>query len=156
MICLWCQQVLAAQASSCERCGTVFVEQPPIVGINHLTQLLQALQDPELDREELSGVVRHFVQRWEAFETRWSPPFRPQLPAHLGGYGDTLTALDRGLELGREAFAEIDSYLSGETESTEAACERLRAFFGAVCNSSAQLLEKLESPAASVLEELRG
>lgn len=152
MICLTCKtQLEGPPPLECHGCATLHESRPPIVGINHFSQLLCALDllaDAELDPESFETVFYNFVDQLEALEEKWSfreSPLAPRLaPSLAEKFGPQIGQFDRALQLGFQGLELVEAILSGESDDFGTAEECLVGFFRGICSASASLLDNLE------------
>ncbi len=133
MICLHCEAPL--KGSKPQVCGCKFrhEERPPVVGVNHVSQLLAALdgyRSDQLDIEVFEDAFDVFSDYFYQFERRWrekgtlvsrlAPPLAARFGASLGALDKALDSGTRGLEL----LQNLDD--AGEDELDEAEAALLR------------------------------
>ena len=75
MICLICRTTIeGGPPLECPECSFVHESRPPVVGINHVSQILSALDmlaEDEMDVEEFEGLFYGFVEQLEQFVQKW-------------------------------------------------------------------------------------
>lgn len=149
MICLYCEAPLPHDRPHTCACEIEHRDRPPIAGINHVSQILCALDDyraGELELEELEGVVDVFLGLHEAFEQKWRPSGEPMAarlsPSLRDGFHDTLSGIDKALDDGARAL-EILQNLEGE-EGLDDAEAALISYFQVACGHAAKALDDFD------------
>ncbi len=150
MICLFCEADLPTDVpQKCENCGTEHESRPPIVGVNHVSQLLcslDAVQSQEMGFEDFHGVLEVFLDRFEAFEQVWKTrhsSLRERLsPGLEGRFGQSMLALDEAFNLGFQALEDMQCLNEDSLpEHFEQAESALVNFFRGTCAQAASALE---------------
>ena len=153
MICLYCESPLAGdQPQTCD-CQVEHRDRPPVAGINHVSQVLCAIDDlrsGELELEEMEGVVDVFLGLFEAFDARWRPDglsLTSRLtPTMQERFMTTMAGIDKALEegaRGMEILQNLDpETLEAQLDEAEAA---LLSFFQNACGNGATALDDFDS-----------
>lgn len=134
-------------------CEVEHRDRPPLAGINHVSQVLCALDDlraGELELEEMEGVVDVFLGLFEAFEQKWRPDgvsLASRLtPTMQERFSVTLAGIDQAIEEGARA---LDILQSLDPESYEEQLDQaeaaLLAFFQNACGHAATALDEHDS-----------
>jgi hypothetical protein len=146
VICLYCESPLPNDQPQTCSCEIEHRDRPPIAGINHVSQLLCALDDyrsGELEMEDLEAVLEVFAGLHEAFEQKWrangealavrlSPTLRDR-------FQESLSGIDKALDEGSRAL-EILHHLEGE-EGLDEAEAALISYFQNACGYAARALD---------------
>ncbi|HIB68079.1 MAG TPA: hypothetical protein EYO33_24030 [Phycisphaerales bacterium] len=152
MICLICRTDLeGGPPLECPECGFVHESRPPVVGINHVSQLLSALDmlaEDEMDVEEFEGLfygfveqLEQFVQKWQLKESLFTERLSPALSEKFAKY---FRQLDKAIQMAFQGVEWVEAILAGESDDFERAEENLVGFFRGVCSSSAVILDNLD------------
>lgn len=152
MICLTCQHELSGSPPlKCAGCGTLHDSRPPVVGVNHFSQVLAALDlfaDEEIEAEAFESIFFAFVDQLESLDQKWQ--FRERLlserlaPALKEKFGAQVTQYEEAIQLGFQGVEWVEAILAGESDDFESAENCLVGFFRGVCAASASLLDNLE------------
>lgn len=152
MICLFCKAPLQDEPPiECEGCGMVHEDRPPVVGVNHVSQLLCALDllaEGEFELEEFEAVFYAFCDKLEAVANKWhlreatlkerlSPPLAQK-------FGPLFAQLDEAFQLGFQGVEWTEALLAGESEDFDQVESLFIGFFRGVCGASAALLDGLD------------
>ncbi len=154
MICLYCETGLPNdQPQTCSECQAEHDSRPPVVGVNHVSQLLGALdafRAEELDREDFEAAIEVFGEMLETFEQTWrtrESTLASRLSSSLAPrFGQALSGIDKALTDGFAAYALLESLAEAPSdEGFERAESALISFFTAVCSNAAQALSEFDS-----------
>lgn len=152
MICLLCGETLEGDGlQSCGSCDTEHEARPPVVGINHFSQLLCALdyvREEEISLEDFEEISGAFYELFAEFEAKWGLS-ESDLESRLAGslkqeFGEALRGIDEALQLGFQAMDALEAVPREGAAAVDAAEEALTLFFQGVCSNSAALLEKFD------------
>lgn len=152
MICLYCKtEIKGDPPLVCSGCEVTHQSRPPVVGVNHMSQLLSALdlvQEDEIDREELEIIFDSFVELLEKFEQKWSLR-ESALAGRLSGalqekFADSFAQIDEALQLAYQGVELVEATLNEEAEGLEEAIDCFGRFFQGVCAAAAVILERLD------------
>lgn len=152
MICLTCGEALVGDdPQTCDSCETSHVPRDPVVGINHVSQLLCAfdeLREGDINLEEFEEVLGAFYELFAEFENKWKLS-ESDLGSRLSGtlkqeFGPALSGIDEALQLGFQAMESLEAIHQEGVDALDAAEEALVLFFQGVCANSAALLEKFD------------
>lgn len=152
MICLTCGEALSGVPPLlCPSCGITHEMRPPVVGINHFSQVLAALDawaEEECTQEDFEAVFFQFVEQFEELDGKWGFRKRPlaqRLSPNLGPrFAAQLEIFDQALEQGFLGIERVEALLAGEDDDFEAAESHLLGLFQGICSASATLLDDLE------------
>ena len=152
MICLSCRtEIKGDPPLECPECEVVHEARPPVVGINHFSQILCALDQlahEEIDVESFEAVFFSFVDHLEQLDQKWGfrdTALAPRLaPSLKDKFGTQLAQMDEALQLGFQSVEWVEAILAGESDDFEAAESCLVGFFQGICAASATLLDNLE------------
>lgn len=163
MNCLFCGHRLTHEpVQICPGCQTEHEPVPPVSGVNHVSQLLFALQMTEageLDPETLAAVTAAFMEKFDRFHQAWNLSDR-SLVEQAGlsvreQFGPGLRELDLAIESIIGALEAVEQ-ASDDPDAITAAQEQLAVFYHQVCGASALLLKTLEKvkqePARGLLD----
>ena len=135
----------------CPGCGFEHDARPPVVGVNHFSQVLVALDmlaEEEIDLEGFENIFFSFVEHLEQLDQKWGfreAPLAPRLaPSMIEKFGKQLGQFDEALQLGFQAVEWVEAILAGESDDFEAAESCLVGFFRGICAASASLLDNLD------------
>lgn len=157
MICLSCRTEIAGNPPlSCPGCGLVHESRPPVVGVNHLSQLLCALDflaAGDCSPDEFETVFTSFVEQLDELERKWqlrdstlserlSSGLRIDFAAYFAQLDEALQAAFQGVEC-------VEAYFTEEADSMEQAEECFVRFFLNVCAASAGILSKIDKLSSS-------
>lgn len=152
MICLLCGETLSGDnPQDCKGCETAHEPRPPVVGINHVSQFLCALddlRDEEISMEEFEEISGGFYELFAEFEAKWDLS-NSDLESRLAGslkrnFGKAMRGIDEALQLGFQAMECLEAVPVEGLDAVDAAEESMILFFQGVCANSALLLEKLD------------
>jgi hypothetical protein len=152
VICLSCKaEIKGNPPLECSGCGLIHESRAPVVGVNHVSQMLAALDDlleEVATPQEFETVLYAFIDRFEKLEEKWqlreallSPRLAPSLKEKFGRW---FTELDTGLQQGYAALEWMEAIAAGESDNFEEAESCLVGFFRTVCGASAQILDQLD------------
>lgn len=152
MICLSCKEEMKGDPPlECPGCGFEHQGRPPVVGINHISQLLSAidlLNDDLVSFEDFEVIYTNYVEQLDELEQKWqlresslSERLSTGLKDKFGAYFEQL---DEALQAGYQGAEWIDAFLAEETDSLEQAEECVITFFRGVCAASAGILDRLD------------
>jgi len=152
MICLGCREKIKGNPPlKCSGCGHTHQARPPVVGINHVSQLLSALDSlavEEIPLEDFEVIFDTFVEKMETLQRKWALDQSFLSPRLSGALQERFTKqfaeLDEALQLGYQGVELVEAVLAGEIEHFDAAEECLVGFFRGVCAASASLLDQLD------------
>lgn len=153
MICLYCESPLPDDRPQTCACEVEHRDRPPVAGINHVSQVLCAIDDlraGELELEEMEGVVDVFLGLFETFEAKWRPQ-GTSLAARLTPtmqerFATTLAGLDQALEDGSRALEILQSLEPDALDAQLDEAERaLIGFFQNACGHAATALDDFDS-----------
>lgn len=153
MICLYCESPLPSDRPQTCACEVEHRDRPPVAGINHVSQVLCAIDDlrsGDLELEEMEGVVDVFLALFEGFEAKWRPNGTSLLerltPTMQERFATTMSGIDKALEEGGRALEILQGLepeaLDAQLEEAEAA---LVAFFQNACGHAAAALDDFDS-----------
>lgn len=153
MICLYCESPLPNDQPQTCVCEVEHRDRPPVAGINHVSQVLSAideLRSGELELEEMEGVVDVFLGLFEAFDAKWRPDGvslnRRLTPTMQERFSETMAGLDKALEDGARGMEILQSLdpdtLDVQLDEAEAA---LLSFFQNACGYGATALDDFDS-----------
>ncbi len=157
MICLACE-FESTSFERCELCGADFSVRPPFVSVNHLSQLLVALDAFKTGTLDRAGFLRRldvFVQLFVDIGNRWdfSVNFADRLgPALSASLIEPLEVLDAAVGLLDAALQELEPIRQStrpdvwpaEVARLERAEDAFIDFFRATCSACADLLAVVE------------
>lgn len=152
MICLICRSALEGSPPlTCPECEFVHESRPPVVGINHMSQILAALDmlaEEEMDLDEFEGLffgfveqLDQFVKKWQLNDSLFTERLSPTLSGKLAKY---FRQLDQSVQMAFQGIADVEAILAGESDDFEQAEANLIGFFRGVCSASAAILDNLE------------
>jgi hypothetical protein len=153
VICLHCEARLPDDRPQvCPGCQYPHQPREPIAGVNHVSQLLaalDALRAGDLEVEELEGILEVFLGLFESFEQKWrgagkslSQSLIPSLQDH---FGSTLAGIDQALDEGFRALEILQSLEPDFSDDTiDEAEAALLAFFQATCSHAAKALDDFD------------
>ena len=152
MICLICRaHIEGPPPLTCSGCEFVHESRPPGVGINHMSQLLSALDmlaEEEMEVEVFEGLFYGFVEQFDQFVRKWrleESLLVTRLSDGLRGkFEKYFRQLDESIQLGLDGVQYVESILHGESHDFEQAEENLIRFFRGVCSACAVILDNLE------------
>lgn len=151
MICLRCAAENNEKSEECSGCQHPFQSRPPVVGHNHVSQMLCALDDlreEEIDLETFETVYHAFAGQFESFAEKWELASQGLVErlAHSmkETYATPLAQLEESLGQAYLAFELIDAFLEGEEVALEEAETALVTFFRGSCASAARILEEVD------------
>ncbi len=154
MICLYCETELPDdQPQACPECEAEHDSRPPVVGVNHVSQLLGALDSfraEELDKEDFEAAVEVFGEMLDAFEQTWrtrESTLASRLSSSLQPrFEKTLRGIDEALAGGFSAMELLESLADAPSEEGFKRAEAaLIAFFTTICANAAQALSEFDS-----------
>lgn len=153
MICLACHAAMSGEPPlTCPGCGKQHDSRSPVVGVNHFSQVLSALDswaEEELSQEEFEEIFFQFVELLETLDEKWG--FREVslvgrlTPELRKTFGPQLLKYDEAIRQGFLGVETVEVILAGESDDFEAAESHLLAFFQGFCSASATLLDDLDS-----------
>lgn len=152
MICLFCGEALEGDGpQTCGSCDTPHEPRPPVAGINHISQLLCALddlRDETIGLDEFEEISATFCELFAEFEAKWNLT-QSNLQSRLAGelqarFGKAVAGIDEALQLGFQAMESLDAIPEQGVEAADAAEEALVLFFQGVCTNAAALLETFD------------
>lgn len=151
MMCLFCGASQDSKVTECGDCGVPFERRPPIIGINHVTQLLNVLEDllaGDGAVEDCEEPFRRFLELFAEFEQKWklqestlSEQLAPELKDR---FGPSLAQTDQSLQEAYQAIECLELTLFAGEDYLEQGIESLIASFMGICAGAAQLLEQLD------------
>jgi hypothetical protein len=155
MLCLDCgKRQKSAEPGTCASCGARHNTVPGVHGINHVSQLLHAIEqcrEGRLDRDGLQDRFAAFEEGWQGFVERWRLE-EGTIAEGLGLNGTLLTVYGPLLERLEEALGSLNSALDmldametagpHELEKLE---EEVRDFWRGSCSALAGLFKKLDT-----------
>jgi hypothetical protein len=152
VICLTCKANIKGDPPlECGQCGMLHDLRPPVVGVNHVSQMLAALDDLAEEvatPQEFETVLYAFIDRFEQLEEKWQ--LREALlagrlaPNLKEKFGRSFEELDGGLQQGYAAVEWMETIAAGESDNFEEAEACLVGFFRKVCGASARILDLLD------------
>ena len=152
MICLFCGANQDSKVEECGECGIPYERRPPIIGVNHFTQLLNILDDLQAgdgtveDCEEpfrrFFDLFAEFEQKWKLQEQSLSEQLSPELRDR---FGPGLAATDQALQQAYQAIECLEITLFEGEDYLEVGVENLVSSFKGACSAAAQLLEQLDA-----------
>jgi hypothetical protein len=153
VICLYCEATLPNALPQTCPCEIEHLERPPIAGINHVSQLLCALDDlraGELELGDLDGLVDVFLGYFESFEQKWRPEgtsLEGRLaPALKEAFAASLQGIDNALDLGSRALEILQTLEEPlDEQRLEEAEQALIGFFQSACGHAAAALDAFDS-----------
>jgi hypothetical protein len=151
VICLYCESPLPDDRPQTCACEVQHRDRPPISGINHVSQVLCALDDlraEEIELEEMESVVDVFLGLFERFEQKWRPggvSLAARLtPTLQERFATTLSGIDTALEEGSRALEILQSLDDVSEQQLDEAETALIAFFQAACGHAATALDDFD------------
>lgn len=152
LVCLTCGMGMPEIApEACANCGTRHEMRPPVIGVNHLSQVLSALDawaEEECSQEEFEGVFFQFAELFDELGEKWSfseRAFAERLSPHLvAKFAPQLESIDQALGEGMAGVGKVEAILAGEDDDFETVEDKLVGFFQGTCSASARLLDDLE------------
>jgi hypothetical protein len=155
MICLDCGKPQGtAEPGVCPSCGAKHSTVPGIFGINHVSQLLHAIEMCREGKLELDGLQERFSafeEGWQGFVERWNLEEDTIAQALalddtlVSVYGPLLERLEDSLQHLNNALDMLDAMESPGTHELEALEEELRYFWRGSCSALAGLFKKLDT-----------
>ncbi len=155
MICLACGQRLHGQESQeCSECGEVYSPVPGIFGVNHPSQLLDALGKFRLGQLSLPLLKERFFaleEVWESFMARWdlneqtvsqALDIRRELRSV---YGKELDKLEDAVEHFNQALDLVETLEGVDSTQLDRLEEELYLFTRGACSACAELFHKLDT-----------
>ncbi len=152
MNCLFCGAEQGSKVQECSECGVPFERRPPIIGVNHVTQLLNVLDDlaaGDGTAEDCEEPFRSFLELFAEFEQKWklqekslSEQLAPELKDR---FGVALAETDQALQQLYQAIECLEITLFEGEDYLEAGIENLVSSFKGVCAGAARLLEQLDA-----------
>ena len=150
MICLYCGEELSKDARRCDACDRSFERRSPLAHINHVSQLLGAIDDAQegtIEGEELEEALRRFLDMFADFVDKWGlaeASLESQMePETKEDFGPIMAQMDQTLQLGSHAFELLEAALEGD-DTLEAGREALVSFFQNICGQAAAILDQLQ------------
>ncbi len=151
MICLYCGEPLKdTSPHDCPSCGEHHPQREPIVGVNHVSQILCALdqlREGNLDIEDFEAAFQRFIELFGQFEEKWrlqEATLAEQLaPSLQKDFGETLGRLDEALRDGYHGIECVESALVEGADLLDLADVSLTGFFKKSCSAAAKLLDDL-------------
>lgn len=151
MNCLFCGHQLSYEPfQTCPGCQTEHEPVPPVSGVNHVSQLLYALQmveAQEMDADTLAEVTGAFLEKFDKFHQAWNLAehslFDQANAAVQSKFGEGLKELDQAIESIIGALELVES-AADNPDSLVAAQEQLSIFYKQVCGASALLFQQLD------------
>lgn len=150
MICLHCEEPLKGEKAQVCRCKVKHEERPPVVGVNHVSQMLAALDSyraDQLDIEEFEDVFDVFSDYFFQFERRWrgkqtlAARLSPALTEHFGA---SLARLDKTLDSAARALELLQNLEEAQEDDLDEAEAALLTFFHGICAQGSEVMDVLE------------
>lgn len=152
MICLNCRTTIEGSPPlECPGCDLVHESRPPVVGVNHVSQILCALDmlaDEDMDSEEFEGIFFGFVdqldqlaQKWQLRESFLTERLSPTLSDKFAKY---FRQIDSALQMAFQGVEWVEAILAGESDDFDSAEDNLVGFFRGICAASAAILDNLD------------
>ena len=155
MVCLDCGEAQAAsEPERCRACGAAFHHVAGVHGVNHLSQLLDAIDAYREGHIELATLKQRFSAfeaRWDTFMDSWDIAERSISEAlgideTLGAvYGPLLERLEESLEHLANALDILETLDSRDPEALEKLEEETGQFWRGSCSALAGLFQKLDT-----------
>lgn len=154
MICLYCETELPHdRPQECPECQAEHDSRPPVIGVNHVSQLLGALdafRAEELEAEDFRTAVEVFTDMMEAFEEKWKSkesPLAGRLSSSLQPrFEKALSEIDRALVIGFQTVELLETLADAPSEEGFKEAESaLITFFTTICANAAQALSEFDS-----------
>ena len=153
MICLYCKEPLLSQnPDSCENCEIPHAPRPPVVGINHISQVLEALDSlkaEDISLEDFDSIWASFYELFVEFDDKWKiseSSLQSRLSSGLAQkFGPALQEIDESIQLLYQAIECLEAIPEEGLPAVDAAEEAVTRFFLGVCSNSTLLLSKLDT-----------
>ena len=153
MICLYCKELFLSQnPGTCEHCEISHHQRPPVVGVNHISQVLEALDSlkaEEISLEDFDSIWASFYDLFVEFDNKWKIS-ESSLQSRLSSglverFGPALEEIDESIQLLFQAIECLEAIPEEGLSAVDAAEEAVTRFFLGVCSNSALLLNRLEA-----------
>ena len=153
MICLDCNKPLSIQGPGpCENCEVSHLPRHPVVGINHISQVLgalDALKAEEISLDDFDNIWASFYDLFVEFENKWKvseSSLQSRLSSALAPkFGPALEEIDESIQLLFQAVECLEAIPEEGLSAVDAAEEAVTRFFLGVCSNSALLLSELDT-----------
>lgn len=166
MICLFCEARLPDDQPQTCSCRFEHRLRLPLVGINHVSQLLSALDgllEEEIPLEDVEQAVAVFSDLFDRFERKWRQrgPLVAELPPLFADrFAVSLQGIEAALQQGEKALGLLQPVDQLDAARVEQASTALLAFFHGVCAHAAKALHdfaelKREAASSGALIDLR-